>query len=387
MEKLFTLETFITFKEYLKMKQFWKKLLKRIILIDILLIIVSLFAFVKDLNILFLFSSMSILILYLSFIIGYLYTIFYYYCYNKEKNNLKCSLIFYKKYIERKRHKVNETIQYDEIIKIKEDANKFILLLKDYSIKILKSNCHKKDIAFIQKILHQKEDERKNNLELIQLEKKLDWLFIITLALFIIILTINLYLIEQVTNGIYKYIWSMMFALPFSIISIIVGIKYRDNIKSRKNIISGSIITFLVLIYSLLSLIPINNNYQEAFKLEHILGIGLPATGIYQKEEVNTSYYYITHELLFSKKEEYLTIEEEIKENKNWLRLEEMQADVAYYLPVVSSNNCYYSLYFEEANKYNDLPNKSGKYHIFAMLYDEVQHILRIDEYIYELNI
>ena len=64
-----------------------------------------------------------------------------------------------------------------------------------------------------------------------------------------------------------------------------------------------------------------------------------------------------------------------------------MQADVAYYLPVVGSNNCYYSLYFEEANKYNDLPNKSGKYHIFAMLYDEVQHILRIDEYIYELNI
>ena len=63
MEKLFTIETFITFKEYLKMKQFWKKLLKRIILIDILLIIVSLLIFVKDLNILFLFSSMSILIL------------------------------------------------------------------------------------------------------------------------------------------------------------------------------------------------------------------------------------------------------------------------------------------------------------------------------------
>lgn len=53
----------------------------------------------------------------------------------------------------------------------------------------------------------------------------------------------------------------------------------------------------------------------------------------------------------------------------------------------MDSNSCYYSLYFEDANKYNDLPNKSGKYHIFAMLYDEVQHILRIDEYIYELNI
>ena len=235
--------------------------------------------------------------------------------------------------------------------------------------------------------MHQKEDERKNNLKLIKLEKKLDWLFIISLALFIIILTINLYLIEQVTNGTYKYIWSMMFVLPFSITSIIVGIKYKDNIKSRKNMINGSIITFLVLIYSLLFLIPINNNYQDVFKLEHILGIELPATGIYQKEEVNTSYYYITHELLFSKKDEYLTIEEEIKENKNWLRLEEMQEDVVYYLPVVGSNNCYYSLYFEEANKYNDLPNKSGKYHIFAMLYDEVQHILRIDEYIYELNI
>ena len=105
------------------MKQFWKKLLKRIILIDILLIIVSLLIFVKDLYILFLFSSMSILILYLSFIIGCLSAIFYYYRYNKENNNLKCSLVFYKKYIERKRHKVNETIQYDEIIKIKSFIN------------------------------------------------------------------------------------------------------------------------------------------------------------------------------------------------------------------------------------------------------------------------
>lgn len=85
MKKLYKIETIISFKEYLKIKQFFKNSFKKIILIDILLIIVSFFIFIKDLNIIFLFCSMSILILYLNFILICLTTMFNYYHYCKKR--------------------------------------------------------------------------------------------------------------------------------------------------------------------------------------------------------------------------------------------------------------------------------------------------------------
>ena len=110
----FTVETIISFQEYLKDK----KVLKKIILVAILLIAISLIVFIKDLNIIFLFASMSIFILYLSCIIGCLIIIFYYYCYNKNKYSFKYSLIFHKNYIERKGNGINEKISFDDIIEM-----------------------------------------------------------------------------------------------------------------------------------------------------------------------------------------------------------------------------------------------------------------------------
>lgn len=303
----------------------------------------------------------------------------------QKKNNLKYDLVLNENHIKRIKNEKKEIIQYNEVYKIKEDAKKFVFVLKEFSIKILKSQCRKEDITFIRKIIHKKEDENNDNIKNIKLSKKLNSIFNITLILFFIMLVINLYLTKKVVNNLYKYMWSMIFILPFSIKSIIMGLKYKDCTRNRKNIISGILITFLAIIYSLLTLIPINNNYSKAFQFERILGIELPDTGIYQKEEINTSYHYFAHEFLFLNKNEYLLTEKEIKANNNWVKLDGMTKDVIYFLPILCSYDCYYSIYFEEANKYNKLPKEEGKYHIYAMLYDEKQHILRIDEYNYNL--
>lgn len=374
----FTVEAIISFQEYLKDK----KVLKKIILVAILLIAISLIVFIKDLNIIFLFASMSIFILYLSCIIGCLIIIFYYYCYNKDKYSFKYSLIFHKNYIERKGNGINEKISFDDIIEIKENSNRFIFQLKTFPIKISKSNCHKKDINFIRKTMHKKE----KNFQYEKINKILNWLFIITIILFIVSITVNLWVVENITNNTYQYMWTMYLLLPFSLISMYMGLKYKAKIfSSLKNIISGVLITFLILSYGSLSLIPTHYvDYQEVSKLDNILGIELPATGTYQKEKIRNSHLnnHIVHKLFFKEKTEYLKVEQEIKASRKWLKSQDISRELSYFIPVVCNyNNCYYSIYFVEVGKHNTLPNKGGIYHIYSMLYNYDEYTIRIDEY------
>ena len=180
--------------------------------------------------------------------------------------------------------------------------------------------------------------------------------------------------------------WTMYLLLPFSLISMYMGLKYKAKIfSSLKNIISGVLITFLILSYGSLSLIPTHYvDYQEVSKLDNILGIELPATGTYQKEKIGNSHLnnHIVHKLFFKEKTEYLKVEQEIKASRKWLKSQDISRKLSYFIPVVCNyNNCYYSIYFVEVGKHNTLPNKGGIYHIYSMLYNYDEHTIRIDEY------
>ena len=303
MNELFKIDTIISFKEYLKIKKFYKKTNQIIIFISILIILISILNFIKDFHIIFLIASISVFVIYLDFLIYLFLLLIYYYRYNKQKNELNYTIFFYENQMKRKGRKVEDIIKYEDIEKIKENKKELTLILKNNNIKILKSNDQKEIISFIKKI------QKQNKNQIVQTNKMLNHLFITLICLFCIILLLNLSLIDNNTSNSYCYMWTMWLILPLSIFSIIIGLKYKDkSSKSIKNIIGGSLITFLALIYGLLSFIPNNEiDYQEIYQLEDIIGIELPKTGIYRKEEIKNSNLenHIVHELIFSKKNEY----------------------------------------------------------------------------------
>ena len=69
MNELFKIDTIISFKEYLKIKKFYKKTNQIIIFISILIILISILNFIKDFHIIFLIASISVFVIYLDFLI------------------------------------------------------------------------------------------------------------------------------------------------------------------------------------------------------------------------------------------------------------------------------------------------------------------------------
>ena len=384
MNELFKIDTIISFKEYLKIKKFYKKTNQIIIFISILIILISILNFIKDFHIIFLIASISVFVIYLDFLIYLFLLLIYYYRYNKQKNELNYTIFFYENQMKRKGRKVEDIIKYEDIEKIKENKKELTLILKNNNIKILKSNDQKEIISFIKKI------QKQNKNKIVQTNKMLNHLFITLICLFCIILLLNLSLIDNNTSNSYCYMWTMWLILPLSIFSIIIGLKYKDkSSKSIKNIIGGSLITFLALIYGLLSFIPNNEiDYQEIYQLEDIIGIELPKTGIYRKEEIKNSNLenHIVHELIFSKKNEYLKVEQEIEASNKWLDSDEVSRELSFFLPVVCRFSCSYSVYIDGAKTQNTIPKEKGTYHIYAMLYNDDNQVLRIDEYTYNYN-
>lgn len=380
MKEIFELETTLTFNEFLKNNNFYKKIITTILIVTILTLSISISIFIKDLPIFFLIGSMSILILYLSFIILIIFLLINYFSYKRKETKLKYKIIFYEKYLERKTKKIRDKIKYEEIKDIGENQEQFILIAKNFNIKISKLDCSKENLEFLRNI------KGNENIDTKKITKNLKCLFILMIIIFLILVTINLIISETLANSTYKYMWTMWLLLPLSCFSIIVGLKYKNKTpKSFKNIIGGFIITFLALIYGTLSLIPnYEIEYNEIYQLEDILSIELPNTGTYRREELKNSILenHIVHELTFSEKNEYLKIKHEVEASKNWLEPEEISRD-----PVICTYNCVYSIYFEEMKDYNVVPPEKKAYHIYAMLYDRDKHILRIDEYDYNFNV
>ena len=130
MNELFKIDTIISFKEYLKIKKFYKKTNQIIIFISILIILISILNFIKDFHIIFLIASISVFVIYLDFLIYLFLLLIYYYRYNKQKNELNYTIFFYENQMKRKGRKVEDIIKYEDIEKIKENKKELTLILK-----------------------------------------------------------------------------------------------------------------------------------------------------------------------------------------------------------------------------------------------------------------
>lgn len=238
--------------------------------------------------------------------------------------------------------------------------------------KMIKSN-----MDIIIKRINMRENKRK------KIQDKLFILFIINIIVFFIAGDI----ISMISYNT-ECMWMMWLWLPIPILSIILGFKYRKmKIKCQKNIISGFIIAFLLLLFGAFTFIFPTEDYQKILKIENIINIDLPNEGIYTITKWNDESLKcnILHEVYFEDKG-YL--EKELKKSNTWILKDNITSNLETFIsPLLvckENEKCYYSIYFEELKEYNIIPDKKETYHIYAMMYNQENNSLKISEYDYE---
>lgn len=192
-----------------------------------------------------------------------------------------------------------------------------------------------------------------------------------------------------------KHMWGMWFWLPIPILSIILGIKYKKRgVKCTKNIVAGFIIGILLLIYGSFSFIfNFEVDYSEIYNYEQIVGLEIPSKGVFMKQKWDESYLFehVTNYAKFTDVKETEKFGEEIKDSKNWILKEEISSNLGIFIPksmfLDPNDICYYLVYIEGINDYNTIPDKTGKYHVYAMMYNVRISTLAIEEYIFEYKI
>ena len=130
-------------------------------------------------------------------------------------------------------------------------------------------------------------------------------------------------------------------------------------------------------------------DYQDAKPLEKILNAKLPESGTYYKVEwtksglqnENTSF------LLFNE-DEFSTFHDSVKENKNWLKIQQIDKKLKEYIPYMirceqEEQFCYYSLYFEINDEYNVIPEQKENYTVYVMMYNVKKSYIQVESYMY----
>lgn len=324
-----------------------------------------------------------------------------------KKNNIDPEIDneFYEDYFIRKSDSVAYKINYSDIDKFVENNTNFYLRDKRnrFIIILQKNECDLELIEFISNKFNNikkrlidkqsyKEIKKYKHPKLIKYA--LIILFIITIASLVgalYVLSLVNELIPRYGSDFAKNSWVFWCFLPISILSIILGYKFKKaGFKCNKNIIGGYIISFLLLIYGSFSLFPSNfKDYHKIDKYRPIVGVKLPDNGKLEiikwqstleddkKEHVEMNVYY--------DKENVSDLVDSIKNSNNWILGKEIKSELKIFLssgPWLTDND-YFSIYNKTLDEYNTLPNKPGNYEIFAMKYNVRDKLLEIDSFKY----
>lgn len=392
------LERNISFEEYLKENQFRKKYGKKVIIFTILLILFSSITIgsIPLSDILIFFISMFLIGALLIYIITKLIYLKHYNTL-KKSNKLKYNITFYDTYFKITKENKTIEIEYQKIKMIEEETYFFTLILDKKKILIMKKECDKNLIDLIRNLKRQKEEMLLEDETYQNTKRRMKFLFALTiLSLWLALISVTI-VTEILNTTIYdtKYMWIMWLWLPVPTASIILGIKYKkQGLKCLKNIIGGLIIAFLLIIYGCFTFLSNNEvDYQKVNTLEEILNINLPESGKYYKTEWDTNNMgkYIIHDIYFTNKNEYTSLEQEIKEDNRWILKNELKSQLELLIPnnmsCQSEYTCYYAIYIKEIEEYNKLPEEDNFYHIYALVYILQTHQLHIEEYNYHYKI
>ncbi|MGE5456703.1 MAG: YcxB family protein [Ignavibacteriales bacterium] len=420
MRKKLKTETKVTLREYKKMtKSFPYKLWKRLIIVSVIITAICSLAFIPpDPVSIFDFLLMDgIFIVCAALIIKTIDVILQKHNYKKffqiNHDNVDYKISFYDDYFQKESINEIHKIKYNGIKKIKETDDNFYLLLNNrIIIIILKQNCTNELLEFIKNICIKnnlgnnsykniKEYLNKDSSSYRKIKKNLIALFILTILSpyigsgIVLLLEVKTDVQNNLFTNFTDNMWVMFLFLPIPILSIILGFIYRKKgVKCTKNIVGGFIIAILLITYgSFTFMFNFETNYSEISSYEKVIGIDdIPTKGKYIKTEWSTDYLinHITNYVMFTDSVEIRKFKSDIEKSNNWILKEEINSNLYIFIPnsliCQSKENCYYSVYIEEINSYNTIPEETDIYHIFAMAFNPKYSSLQIEdfEYIYK---
>ena len=214
-------------------------------------------------------------------------------------------------------------------------------------------------------------------------------LFILSLSTICIGLTL-LDIIPQHGLNYFKNLWVFWCLIPIPLLSLILGFKYKKrNFSCTKNIIGGAIITTLLFVLGLYSFFPSTTaEYTIIYDYKNVIPADIPSNGELEIVKWNSADKDITNYTTiyaYYTESNIANLLNSIKYNDKWLTDKNLKSELKIFMPTLINinENSYYSIYNETTNQYNIVPEKSGDYKIYTMVYNTLDNKLEIHEFTY----
>lgn len=312
---------------------------------------------------------------------------------------------FYDDYFIRQGEIETIKINYNDIDRcVETDTNFYLRFSKRNKIIIIQKNCCDLElISFIREKFKYLENRLGDSSNFERVKKYHNPSFIKKFMIILFVITIcslwgalwTMALVDKINPqhgfNFTKNTWVFWCWLPFPLLSIILGFKYKNvGFKCTKNIVGGFIIGFLLLIYGSFCLFPtFSQNYSKIDTYRNIIDAKLPDNGELEIQDWGTYFdedktnYTIIN--AYYDKEDVSNLVSSIENNSNWILCKEIKSELKILIPsqLKSDNDAYYSIYNKTTNQYNTLPEISGDYEIYAMKYDKSDKQLEIHKFNY----
>lgn len=312
---------------------------------------------------------------------------------------------FYEDYFIRKGETVSLTIKYSDITRCIENDTNFYLEYPSRNLVTIfqKNRCDLELISFIREKFSNLENHLGDSSKFKGVKKYHNPYFIKIMMIVLFVLTImslwaamlTWMIINDINNvpmiNYTKNMWIIWLWLPIPILSITLGLKYKNmGFKCTKNIVAGFIVGFLLLIYGSFWLLPtLEEDYNKIYEYQDIIDLELPSKGILEISNAEIPYSSDKTEYTiisaYFDKEDINNLEKEIETSNNWILIKDVKSNLTIFIPqsFTSSNNVYYSVYNQTLDEYNKIPNEEGIYEIYTMKYDKDNKKLEIHKFKY----
>lgn len=318
--------------------------------------------------------------------------------------DIVATIDFYQNHLEKITKDTKVKIQYKQITQIVETEENIYILDSKNIININKKECDTKLIKFIKEMdtIHSKRENKKNKKESYKNLSKINHIKILLLLVFILTLfsiygatiTVNIATKNDIGFLSIKKMWLFWLWLPIPIISTILGFKYKDTeIKCKKNIIAGFVVSFLLFSFGFFTFLfpTITKDYKEINNYKDILKVELPKNGVLTQAHYDTMFdndktdFTITRATYNSSKNTQ-QLEKLINKSNYWEKFSNIKSELKVMFPTQLQNinkDNYFLIYNEDTNEYNTIPKSQGKYHIYVIIYITNERTLEINDFNY----
>lgn len=331
-------------------------------------------------------------------------------CIQKRKINPEVNLEFYDSYLIRKSSDKSLKINYDDFNRfIETDTNFYLQYLDNKKKRIIiiqKNNCELELIQFIRARVKNIENNLGGEINFLKQSKLRNSKMIKIIKILLIIVPVCSIFGGLYTAGMYNEIndvndvffyhssWVIWLWLPLPILSLIISLIFQKHgIKCTKNIIISSMTSVLLLIegsfwlYSPLFAdfeAKLVNDYSIIEDYEQVMDVRIPSSGKLKLRDAgpfnhngisNLDIVFVDYA-----KEDTNVLENDVINSDKWILSTELSSEYKKLVPSVltTDDNKYYLFYNKTLDEYNIVPDTTGTYQIYTMIYNISKKTLSI---------